>query len=268
MKLGLIGEEMIATAVKLAQERGSDVEALHVVRVPLERPLDAPLADPEERRAAESIEEARLLGEDHGVVVRGDTVRARAIGEAIVDEAIARDVDLIVLGSAPRWRRQSRFFSPTVEYVLRRAPCEVLVVAFPESACGRGRCVRKTVLALARSARLDHVKAVVIGCGRVGSNVAKRLASDGWEVSVLDDKEEALSRLGETWQGRFIVGHGMDAEVLRRPVSRTPTPSSWRRTATTRTSSSRRSPRSGSRSRASSCACSTRAARSSTRRSA
>jgi basic amino acid/polyamine antiporter, APA family len=39
---------------------------------------------------------------------------------------------LIVLGSAPRWRRQSRFFSPTVEYVLRKAPCEVLVVAFPE----------------------------------------------------------------------------------------------------------------------------------------
>ena len=59
------------------------------------------------------------------------------------------------------------------------------------------------------------MKAVVIGCGRVGSNVAKRLASDGWEVSVLDDKEEALSRLGEAWQGRFIVGHGMDAEVLR-----------------------------------------------------
>jgi nucleotide-binding universal stress UspA family protein len=37
-----------------------------------------------------------------------------------------------VVGSAPRWRRQSRFFSPTVEYVLRKAPCEVLVVAFPE----------------------------------------------------------------------------------------------------------------------------------------
>ena len=37
-----------------------------------------------------------------------------------------------MLGSAPRWRRQSRFFSPTVEYVLRNAPCEVLVVAFPE----------------------------------------------------------------------------------------------------------------------------------------
>ena len=132
MKLGLIGEEMIATAVKLAQDRGSDVEALHVVRVPLSRSLDAPLDATEETRAVESLEEARLLGEDHGVVVRGATIRARSIGEAIVQEAQDRDVDLIVLGSAPRWRRQSRFFSPTVEYVLRNAPCEVLVVAFPD----------------------------------------------------------------------------------------------------------------------------------------
>ncbi len=134
MKLGPIGEEMIATAVKLAQERGSDVDALHVVRMPLDRPLDAALGDEEELHAAESLEEARLLGEDHGVLVRGSSVRARAIGEAIVDEAERRAVDLIVLGSAPKWRRQSRFFSPTVEYVLRHAPCEVLVVAFPESA--------------------------------------------------------------------------------------------------------------------------------------
>ena len=37
-----------------------------------------------------------------------------------------------MLGSAPRWRRQSRFFSPTVEYVLKKAPTEVLVVAFPQ----------------------------------------------------------------------------------------------------------------------------------------
>ena len=76
--------------------------------------------------------EARALGAENGVEVVGETVRARSIGEAIVDEARKRDADLIVLGSAPRWRRQSRFFSPTVEYVLRRAPCEVLVVAFPQ----------------------------------------------------------------------------------------------------------------------------------------
>src|SRR5262249_55643601 len=61
MKLGLIGEEMIATAVKLAQERGAKVQALHVIRVPLDKPIDAPMAD-EERRAIASLEEARLLG--------------------------------------------------------------------------------------------------------------------------------------------------------------------------------------------------------------
>jgi len=133
MKLGLIGEEMLATAVKLAQERGASVEALHVIRVPLDRRLDSELAE-EEARASESLAEAKLLGEEHGVVVNGDAVRARSIGEAIVAEAASRGADLIVLGSAPRWRRQSRFFSPTVEYVLQRAPCEVLVVAFPEGA--------------------------------------------------------------------------------------------------------------------------------------
>jgi APA family basic amino acid/polyamine antiporter len=131
MKLGLIGEEMIATAVKLAQERSAEVEALHVIRVPLDTPIDAEL-DLEEESAAASLAEAQLLGADHGVQVRGETVRARSIGEAIVSEAERSGADLIVLGSAPRWRRQSRFFSPTVEYVLRKAPCEVLVVAFPE----------------------------------------------------------------------------------------------------------------------------------------
>jgi basic amino acid/polyamine antiporter, APA family len=131
MKLGAIGEEMIATAVRLAQDRGAQVEALYVIRVPLDQPLEAELDDQEEAAAA-SLAEARLLGADHGVDVQTETIRARSIGDAIVGEARRRNNDLIVVGSAPRWRRQSRFFSPTVEYVLKKAPCEVLVVAFPE----------------------------------------------------------------------------------------------------------------------------------------
>jgi basic amino acid/polyamine antiporter, APA family len=131
MKLGEIGEEMIATAVKLAQERGAAVDALHVIRVPLDRPLDAELLD-EEERAEASLAEAKLLGADHGVEVAGHTVRARSIGQAIVQEADRLHSDLIVLGSSPRWRRQSRFFSPTVDYVLKKAPTEVLIVAFPQ----------------------------------------------------------------------------------------------------------------------------------------
>ena len=132
MKLGVIGEEMLATAVKLASEHGAEVQALHVIRVPLELPLDAPLIDQDERAEA-SLAEAKLLGSDFGVTVEGTTVRARAIGHAIVEQAVETGADLIVLGSAPRWRRQSRFFSPTVDYVLRHAPCEVLIVAFPQS---------------------------------------------------------------------------------------------------------------------------------------
>ncbi len=64
MKLGEIGEEMVATAVKLAQDRGATVDALHVIRVPMELPLDAELAE-EERSAADSLLEAQALGEDH-----------------------------------------------------------------------------------------------------------------------------------------------------------------------------------------------------------
>jgi trk system potassium uptake protein len=58
------------------------------------------------------------------------------------------------------------------------------------------------------------VNAVVIGCGRVGSAVAKGLAADGWEVTVVDESEDALTRLGPAWRGGFVVGHGMDVTVL------------------------------------------------------
>jgi trk system potassium uptake protein len=59
------------------------------------------------------------------------------------------------------------------------------------------------------------VKLIVIGCGRVGSTIATRFASEGWDVTAVDEKEAALSRLGEDWAGGFIVGHGMDTTVLR-----------------------------------------------------
>jgi APA family basic amino acid/polyamine antiporter len=133
LKIGAIGEEVLATAMRLAEERGSTVSVLHVVRVPLDQPLDAPMSDAKERAEA-SLAEAKLVAAEHGVEVEGDIVRSRSLGEAIVERARERDVDLIVMGSAPRWRRQSRFFSPTVDYVLRRAPCEVMVIAYPQQA--------------------------------------------------------------------------------------------------------------------------------------
>jgi APA family basic amino acid/polyamine antiporter len=131
MKLGPIGEEVLATAIKLAEEQRAMVSALHVIAVPLDKPLDAEMIEAEERAEA-SLAEAKLLAAEHGVTVEGKIVRARAIGEAIAEEAERERVDLIVMGSSPRWRRQARFFSPTVDYVLRHAPREVMVIAYPQ----------------------------------------------------------------------------------------------------------------------------------------
>ncbi len=60
------------------------------------------------------------------------------------------------------------------------------------------------------------MKAIVVGCGRVGSSVAKKLTKVGWDVVAIDENEEALARLGDNWVGGFIVGHGMDVNVLRK----------------------------------------------------
>ena len=59
------------------------------------------------------------------------------------------------------------------------------------------------------------MKAIVIGSGRVGSAVALELRTAGWDVAVIDEREEALGRLGDAWTGEFYVGHGMDLQLLR-----------------------------------------------------
>lgn len=56
----------------------------------------------------------------------------------------------------------------------------------------------------------------MIGCGRVGSAVAKGLAADGWDVTAVDESDDALTRLGAGWTGGFVLGHGLDTKVLER----------------------------------------------------
>jgi trk system potassium uptake protein len=57
------------------------------------------------------------------------------------------------------------------------------------------------------------MKALIIGCGRVGSAVAKTLAREGWTVTCVDEDEDALVRLGN-WKGGFVVGHGIETDIL------------------------------------------------------
>lgn len=62
---------------------------------------------------------------------------------------------------------------------------------------------------------------VIVGCGRVGSSVAKKMLADGHEVSVLDEDPEAIAQLekGETrtWEelgGSFTVGTALEIDAL------------------------------------------------------
>lgn len=58
------------------------------------------------------------------------------------------------------------------------------------------------------------MKVIVIGCGRVGSGLARRLAMDGHAVAVVDQDEAAFRRLGTRFSGRRILGLGFDWDVL------------------------------------------------------
>ena len=126
---GRESEEAVDVACRLASERGSRIVALRVIVVPLELPLDAPLPD-EERRADELLDHARDIGELYGVTVIGRLVRERHAGRAIVDEANRRQSEIVVLGT-PRMLHPGRsaIFGKTVEFVLKNAPCRVMVAA-------------------------------------------------------------------------------------------------------------------------------------------
>lgn len=56
----------------------------------------------------------------------------------------------------------------------------------------------------------------MIGCGRVGSGLARSLAEAGWDVAVVDRSQEAGERLGRDWRGEFVAGHALDTEILER----------------------------------------------------
>jgi trk system potassium uptake protein TrkA len=57
---------------------------------------------------------------------------------------------------------------------------------------------------------------LIVGCGRVGSALAKLLDSDGHEVIVVDENAAAFKRLGPKFKGHEVVGTGIDYDVLKR----------------------------------------------------
>lgn len=60
------------------------------------------------------------------------------------------------------------------------------------------------------------MKAVIMGCGRVGARVASLLDHTGNDVAVIDIDSRAFRRLPATFGGETIIGTGIDEDVLRR----------------------------------------------------
>ncbi len=212
-------------------------------------PLEGPLPPDVAARVDASLEEARALGEEHGVEVHTDVVRARSIGHAIVDEARARNVDLVVLGLVRRAGGASRASSrrPSTSSSARRR------ARFSSSPSPKG------------SSRSNLTR-------REGSRHRMRPRR-------LRRREGARRRRLGRDRGRRERGRArpprpqLEGRVRRRvtawtracssaPAWRTPTRRSSRRTATTRTSSSARCCRSATRSPPSSSGSSTRHGRS------
>ena len=129
-------EAAVDLACRLATERRAAIVALTVIEIPLELPLDADLPREAEERANDLLDEARAIGDAYGVRVIGRLVRARRAGRAIVDEAERRSSEIIVMGSPRRGehRRRGRIFGGTVDFVLKNAPCRVMVAAAPKAA--------------------------------------------------------------------------------------------------------------------------------------
>ncbi len=131
---GQASDEALDVAASLAAERGAQIAAITVLEVPLDQPLDVSL-DAEEVLANRELDEARAIGDSYGVTVIPRLVRERSAGEAIVAEAARRGTELIVIGALRKevGRRKRAVFGATVDYVLKNAPCRVMVTASTEA---------------------------------------------------------------------------------------------------------------------------------------
>jgi APA family basic amino acid/polyamine antiporter len=133
---GYASDEAMDFACRLAAERRASIVAFTAIDIPLDLPLDAELPE-EVREANKQLDEARAIGDSYGVSVIGRIARTRNIGRAIVDEAVRRESEIIVMAGPRRvqlQRGRRQIFGDAVDFVLRHAPCRVMVATPRERA--------------------------------------------------------------------------------------------------------------------------------------
>ena len=120
----------MALACVLAKRNRGRVHAVYVIEVARRLPLDADLS-PEAKRGEEILKEARQIADSQDSDIEDDLLQARDAGHAIVDEAIERAVDGIILGTNYRRPLGEYKIGDAAQYVLKNAPCPVIVYRAP-----------------------------------------------------------------------------------------------------------------------------------------
>jgi basic amino acid/polyamine antiporter, APA family len=146
-----LDDDIVSTAGRLADaeveegEQAPHLDVVYVAELPLTVPLDSPLPPKMRERAQQALERAREVGDEYeNVEVTTNLVSARSIGAGIVDEALEKGAEVIVMGGEPPTRvrggailggigaARPEEIGQVTEYVLKKAPCRVLLTAPPE----------------------------------------------------------------------------------------------------------------------------------------
>ena len=120
-------EGAIELACSLAKRKnGSRIFAVHVIPVERSLPLDTEI-EPEIGKAEDILARAESIVQEQHCMVETDILQAREVGPAIVDEAIERGVDLILIGVTYKKQFGQFCLGDVLPYVLKNAPCRVIL---------------------------------------------------------------------------------------------------------------------------------------------
>jgi nucleotide-binding universal stress UspA family protein len=124
--------EAVKLACDLARKSKAKVYVVYVIEVKRSLPLDA-VIEPEIERAEKVLTRAEDIASERDYEVETDLIQAREVGPAIVDEAMEREADLIVMGVT--YKKHFGVFSlgRVIPYVLEEAPCRVMLCREPMS---------------------------------------------------------------------------------------------------------------------------------------
>ncbi len=119
-------EEAIQLACRLAKKDKGKIWAVYVVAIKRSLPLDAEI-ESEIKEAETILDHIEEVAEDQDYEIETDILQARAAGPAIIDEAVERKVDLILMGIKHKRRFGQFSLGDVVPYVLKNAPCPVIL---------------------------------------------------------------------------------------------------------------------------------------------